>query len=57
MNYDPFACPRCRAKLEMINGWKEYGDQLVKIQRLGCWKCGYIEGEPEDEDEEDAERF
>lgn len=46
-------CPRCEKPLEMIKGWREYGDQLVEVQHLGCW-CGYQEPWPdEDEDEDD----
>lgn len=40
-----FMCPRCRAQLEWFDGWREYGDQLVEAQELGCGKCGYIDGE------------
>lgn len=45
---DPTQCPRCGAKLEWIDGWREYGDRLVEIQVKGCMKCGYLV----DEDEE-----
>lgn len=46
-------CPRCGAKLVMVDGWAEYGDQLVEIQRLGCWKCGYALYEEGDDPEDD----
>jgi len=51
--FDPFACPRCNARLELIGGWREYGDQLVEIEGYGCWKCGYHELNEEDDPEDD----
>ena len=50
---DPFMCPRCDDPLELIEGWIEYGDQLVMVERLGCWKCGYREGGDDDGDDGD----
>jgi Zn ribbon nucleic-acid-binding protein len=47
-------CPRCGARLEMIEGWREYGDRLVDIVVEGCMKCGYaVDDERDDDDEYD----
>lgn len=42
---------RCGAPLDWIEGWAEYGDQLVEIVRRGCWVCGWIEYEDGDLEE------
>jgi hypothetical protein len=42
-------CPNCGGSLVLIDGWAEYGDQTVEIQRLGCWICGYAVSEDDDE--------
>lgn len=51
MDYDPTKCPRCGARLEMIEGWREYGDRLVEVVVEGCMKCGYLVDEDDEEDE------
>ena len=54
MEYDPTKCPRCGARLEMIDGYREYGDQLVEIVVEGCMKCGYLVDEDEEDDWENT---
>ncbi len=49
-------CPRCRAPLELVDGWREYGDQLVEIQTIGCFACGWNE-DMHEEEEEDYDRY
>lgn len=48
--YSP--CPRCGARTAEIDGWREYGDQLVEITVIGCWECGWNEEMEEDEQDE-----
>lgn len=45
-------CPRCGAKLEMIDGWREYGDRLVEIVVEGCMKYGYLVDKDSNDDDE-----
>lgn len=51
MSNDPTTCPRCGAKLEWIEGWRDYSYGLVKIFVEGCMKCGYLVDEDDGEDE------
>jgi len=45
---DLWVCPRCGGEIVPVEGWAEYGDQLVEITRMGCWGCGWVLYEPED---------
>ena len=45
-------CPRCNARLETIEGWREYGDQLIEIVVEGCMKCGYLVDDESDDNDE-----
>lgn len=45
-------CPRCRYRLDEIEGFQEYGDQLYSIVIIGCYRCGYQEGITPEEDED-----
>lgn len=43
-------CPRCGLdEVTEVEGWTEYGDQLVEITRLGCLSCGWVEDEDGDD--------
>lgn len=47
-------CPRCRrGELVEIEGYQQSGDHLYPVTFIGCYECGYIEGEHEPDDELD----
>jgi len=48
---DLFVCPRCGGELVLVDGWAEYGDQQVEVQRLGCYTCGYVRDEDHEDDD------
>jgi hypothetical protein len=52
MSVEHIRCPRCGHRIEPIEGWREYGDQLVEITVFGCMECGWNEDMDMDDDDD-----